>query len=141
MPSVGRRPHQDGVGDAQASPGVLEASNSSPRLRGPLRQAEPEASVEVCTESSRSVASWTPLEPRSVTVSHVSPARWQRLPSPRRDYTTGVVAAALFVFTTVMFLDEPSWLAGLTAGVMLLCAVTSFALARRRAARGRADRT
>jgi hypothetical protein len=50
------------------------------------------------------------------------------------------VAAVLFVVTTVLFVDEPSWLAGLTAGLMLLCSVTSFGLARRRAARGRPQR-
>ncbi|GAA3552346.1 hypothetical protein GCM10022197_04190 [Microlunatus spumicola] len=70
----------------------------------------------------------------------MSPARFQRLPSPRRDYTTGVVAAVLFVVTTVMFVDDPSWLAGLVAGLMLLCTVTSFGLARSRAARRRAGR-
>ncbi|MGI3781296.1 MAG: hypothetical protein ACRYG2_11030 [Janthinobacterium lividum] len=70
----------------------------------------------------------------------MSPSRWQRLPSPRRHYTTGVVAAVLFVLTTVMFIDEPSWLAGSVAGLVLLCTLTSFGLARSRVARGRADR-
>jgi hypothetical protein len=71
----------------------------------------------------------------------VSPSHWRRLPSPRRQYTTGVAAAVLFVVTTVMFVDEPSWLLGLAAGLMLLCTLTSFGLARSRAARGRLDRT
>jgi hypothetical protein len=71
----------------------------------------------------------------------VSPSHWQRLPSPRRQYTIGVAAAIFFVVTVVVFVREPSWLAGLVAGLMLLCTLTSFALARSRAARGRADLT